>query len=134
MKVDVIVRADLMKQIRGDVQQGTLDAQDYLTARFDIPSVWITSDACLGEKQVDLYTENLDEPLQFVKNDKVVHKLSPVTAYVLDSMGDPIYSFDEESAIRTNQLWQLNKDASGVAEMSACLGDLAKAPEGGVGY
>jgi hypothetical protein len=39
LKVDVIVKADLMNRIRAEVQKGSLNADDYLTARFEIPSV-----------------------------------------------------------------------------------------------
>ncbi len=39
LKVDVIVKAALMNQIRDEVQKGNLNAEDYLTARFDIPGV-----------------------------------------------------------------------------------------------
>ncbi|MCP4707637.1 MAG: hypothetical protein GY869_03345, partial [Planctomycetes bacterium] len=67
-----------------------------------------------------------------VKDGKVIHQLRPVETYVLDQKGEPIITFDEQSTIRSAQTWRLNKDAAGVAEMSAHLGDLAKAPEGDV--
>ena len=134
LKVDVIVKAALMNQIRGEVQKGNLNAEDYLTVRFDIPSVWVSSEARQAGEKIDLYAESLDvnQPLQFVKDDKVIHKLRPVETYILDEKGEPIITFDEESIIRSAQTWRLKKDAAGVAEMSAHLGDLAKAPEGDV--
>jgi hypothetical protein len=134
LKVDVIVKAALMNQIRGEVQKGNLNAEDYLTARFDIPGVWVSSEARQAGEKVDLYTESLDvkQPLQFVKDDKVIHQLRPVETYVLDQKGEPIITFDEQDAIRSAQTWRLKQDAAGVAEMSAHLGDLAQAPEGDV--
>ena len=134
LKVDVIVKASLMNEIRSEVQKGTLDADDYLTARFSIPNVWITTDVQLGNEKVDIYAGSLDlqQPLEFVKDGKVVQKLRPVEAYVLDEKGEPILSFEEDSMIHTAQVWQLNKESAGIAEMSANLGDLADAPDGDV--
>jgi hypothetical protein len=137
LKVDVIVKANLMNRIRADVQKGSLNADDYLTARLEIPSVWITSEARLAGEKVDLYAERLDlqQPLEFVKDGKIVQRLRPVETYVLDEKGERLEfadPLDEKNVIHTAQLWRLQKDAPGVAEMSANLGDLANAPEGDV--
>ncbi|MGC9330237.1 MAG: DNRLRE domain-containing protein, partial [Candidatus Hinthialibacter sp.] len=80
------------------------------------------------------YAERLDvnQPLEFSKDGKVVHKIRPVEAYILDEKGEPILTFDEHESLRTAQAWRLNRNAPGAAEMSANLGDLADAPEGDV--
>ena len=134
LKVDVIVKAELMSQMRTEVLDGKLNADDYLTARFDIPNVWVTGEARQGGEVCDLYADRLDvqQPVEFVKDGKVVQKLRPVETYVLDEKGEPIVSFEKDGFIRSAQTWQLKKNASGVAEMSANLGDLVKAQDGDV--
>jgi len=134
LKVDVIVKAALMNDIRADVRSGKLNADEYLTARFDIPNIWVTGEACQSGEPCDLYAERLDvqQPVEFVKDGKVVQKLRPVETHVLDAKGEPIVTFDEKDTIRSAQSWRLKKDAPGVAEMSANLGDLAKAKDGDV--
>ena len=39
LKVDVNVRETLMEKIKSDVRAGQLDADDFLTASFEIPGV-----------------------------------------------------------------------------------------------
>jgi len=134
LKVDVIVKAALMNDIRADVRSGKLNADEYLTARFDIPNIWVTGEARQGGEPCDLYAERLEvqQPVEFVKEGKVVQKLRPVETHMLDAKGEPIVTFDEKDTIRSAQSWRLKKDAPGVAEMSANLGDLAKAKDGDV--
>ncbi len=52
LKMDVIVKASLMNEIRSEVQKGTLNADDFLTARFSIPNVWITTDVQLESELI----------------------------------------------------------------------------------
>ena len=135
LKVDVKVKKALMNQIRDSVQTGQFKADDYLTARFDVPNVLITSIPKRGKKPVDLYEENLavNQPIHFEKDGKPVHKLRPVETYVVDDEGQQIHVGQPgESRIRSAQQWTLRRNAPGLAEMSANLGDLADAPEGDV--
>ena len=97
----------------------------------------VTSRARQGNEDVDLYSERLNinhRPLEFVKEDKVVHKLRPVETFVLGEKGEPIYPDDMKGikSIRSEQVWQLRPSRGGVAEMSANFGDLADAPDGDV--
>ncbi|MGI6456337.1 MAG: DNRLRE domain-containing protein [bacterium] len=137
MKVDVIVKKEFMRDLRAEVQAGNLNREDFLTAKFDIPSVIVTSQARQNGQPADLYAERLNinqRPLEFVKEEKVVHKLRPVETYVLDENGEPIYPDEIRGIkpIRSEQVWQLRQGRAGVAEMSANIGDLADAPDGDV--
>lgn len=134
LKVDVIIKSNLMSRIRTEVLKGNLNADDYLTARFEIPNVWITTEAQIGGEKTDLYAETLDvdQPLEFVKNGKTVQKLRVVETSILDEKGNPMESDRAANKIRTGQVWRLDRNAAGIAEMSAHLGDLAQAPEGDV--
>lgn len=133
LKVNVIVKRTLRQALRSQVAAGELDAEGFLTARFDIPQVIITSEARQGGEVRDLYAEPIaiDRPLQFLRDGQVIHALRPAVSYVLDDSGLPMLK-KEAFAIRTAQLWQLFENAPGVAEISAHLGDLASAPEGDV--
>ena len=130
LKVDVILKEAFVRQIRSQVLNGTLNAGEYLTARFDIPQVSVFAEARQGGEIRDLYQEplSIDRPLEFVREGKVIERIRPVEAFVLDENSQPIDT--EDFRIRTAQLWQLQEDGPGVAEMSVNLGDLATAPEG----
>ncbi len=130
LKVDVILKRALMDRIRSDVNNGFLNREEYLTARFDIPNALVTGEARQGGRMRDIFAEpfELNQPLEILKHDKVVHKIRPVETYVIDDQGQEIIV--DESPIRSAQWWQLRKNGPGVAEMSALLGDMADAPEG----
>ncbi len=134
LKVDVIVDRELVRQIREDVTAGNLRADDYLTARFEIPAFLVTSEARQGDEPCDLFAERLevDQPLCFYRDGQNIHSLRPVTADILDENTLQIINpkIDDFRGIVTAQLWQLSRDGTGVAEMSVSLGDLADAPEG----
>lgn len=121
-----------MRKLRADIVAGYLDQNDFLTARFEIPSILITSQIHQGEQEVDLYAEKLNlnqQPLEFKKSGKTIHKLRLVETCVLDDQGDPL-SLD--SLILSEQTWYLKEGQSGIAEMSAQLSSLAEAPDGDV--
>ncbi len=134
LKVDVILRASYVDQLRAGVFAGVLAEDAFLTARFEIPEVFITSEARQEGQSRDLYAEPIDtnQTLRFVRDGEVVCSLRPVEAYPLDENGDPIESIDESPQIRTAQYWKLNENAPGTAEISAHLGDLANAPYGDI--
>jgi len=134
MKVDVIVKQAFMDDLRTEVNTGSLSPDEFLTARFAIPNVFITSQAKQGGQPRDLYGAPVDlgnRPLYFERDGKVVHKLRPVESYVLDDQGKRIDS-GVNNSIQTAQRWQLQQGGGGFAEMSANIGDLANAPEGDV--
>lgn len=134
MKVDVIVKQAFMDDLRAEVNAGSLRPDEFLTARFEIPNVFITSQAKQGDQPRDLYGAPVDlgnRPLYFERDGKVVHKLRPVESYVLDDQGKRNDS-GVNNSIQTAQRWQLKQGGGGFAEMSANIGDLANAPEGDV--
>ena len=121
-----------MLRIKQEIMDGKFDKDDFLTARFDIPSVLITTAPKQAGKEINLYDENLlidNDPVVFEKNGKIPHKSRVVESYILNDIGERL-SF--ENTIRTSQLWQLQKDQPGRAEMSANLEDLLKNPDGDV--
>jgi hypothetical protein len=131
LKVDVIVKKEKLREIKQAVLNGELDPDDYLTARFDIPNVFIRSQAKKGDKEVDLYADVFEidnQPVHFEKDGKKVHKLRLVESYIIDDSGKRIK--DYQSVIHTAQLWKLQNNKPGIAEMSVYLDDLADAPEG----
>gem|GEM_PF-2087562 len=132
LKVDVILKRDFMRYLRAVVKEGAVDSNGDLTVRFDIPQTLITTEARQNGLSRDLYSEpiSLDSPLEFVKDGKLVHKLRVVETYPIDENGDRV--FDNDSVIRSSQWWQLRADQTGIAEMSAHIGDLVKAPDGDV--
>jgi hypothetical protein len=139
MKVDVVVKKSKMKQIKESLAKGSLDPGDFLTARFEIPSVLLTSQAMKGGKEIDLYSESdsLDPTLLcFKKNETIVHTISPVEAYLIDENGKRMFFIDNNPDpdnmiyIETAQRWQLNRNKNGIAELSAKLADLAHLPDG----
>ncbi|MFB3788694.1 MAG: hypothetical protein ACE15F_20235, partial [bacterium] len=80
LKVDIIIQRALMDRIRSDVNNGFLNREEYLTARFDIPNALVTGEARQGGRMRDILAEpfELNQPLEILKNDKVVHKIRPV--------------------------------------------------------
>lgn len=132
MKVDVILKREFMNDLRSVVSEGSLSSDAFLTARFDIDLVEINSAARQGGAARDLFAPSLslDTPLEFVRDDSVVHKLRPVEVFALDVAGDPV--FDPATSIRTRQVWRLQQNAPGIAEMSAKVGDLVALPDGDV--
>ncbi|MFH1744234.1 MAG: DNRLRE domain-containing protein [bacterium] len=78
----------------------------------------------------DLYAEpfTVNQPLQFVRDGKVIEIIRPVEAFVVDTAGEILES--SEIQFRTAQLWQLAENGPGVAETSVHLGDVANAPDG----
>ena len=134
LKVDVIVKKERIREINALVQKGGLRGDDFLTARFDIPQIFIRSQAMLGNEKLDLYTERFElgaMPLQFVKDGKTVHKLRPVEIQLEDDNGKEIQPYADQKlveklqSVKTAQAWQLKKDGAGIAEMSMSLADLA---------
>ena len=123
-----------MDQLRAGVFADELAEDAFLTARFDIPEVFITSEAKQEGQSRDLYAEPIDtnQTLRFVRDGEVVCSLRPVEAYPLGENGDPIESIEESTQIRTAQYWKLNENAPGTAEISAHLGDLGDAPYGDI--
>ena len=101
-----------------------------MTARFTIPNVYITSQARQAGQPRDLYAEPIDinERLEIVKGEKVVHGLRPVDAYALDADGTS--SVDFENRIRTSSHWILNENSAGQADISMSIDDLFKQTEG----
>ena len=134
--MDVILRASYVDQLRAGVFADELAEDAFLTARFEIPEVFITSEAKQEGQTRDLYAEPIDtnQTLRFVRDGEVVCSLRRVDAYPLDENGDPLESFEEPEPvpIRTAQYWKLNENAPGTAEISAHLGDLANAPYGDI--
>ena len=116
MKVDVIVKQNRLKEISAQHANG------FLTAKFEIPSVLIRSEAKQGDVTRDLYSEafDIDPPLAFERDGKVIHKMRPVVAY----------SEVDGEAIGGKQTWQLNQDGSGHAELSVAMNQVAQLPEG----
>ncbi|MEW6238819.1 MAG: hypothetical protein AB1656_25830 [Candidatus Omnitrophota bacterium] len=130
LKVDVRLKSAFMRQLREQVKTGILPSDEYLTARFDIPSVQITTQAKQNGEAADVYGEKLplDQPLHFERDGKELHKLLPVKTFLADEAGMPL---DKTApVIRSAQSWRLKRDAAGEAEMSAHLGDLAAAKDG----
>jgi hypothetical protein len=139
LKVDVIVKKEKLREIKQAVLNGELDPDDYLTARFDIPQVLITSQAHKGKDTIDVYQERLNidtQPIEFKKNDKTIHRLRLVESYISDEKGMPIRFVKgnnvlmDKVVIRSAQSWQLRRNEEGIAEMSTNLGDLLDAPDG----
>jgi hypothetical protein len=131
LKVDVVIANDLVQQIRSSVRNNRLPADDFLTARFDIPHLMLRNEARQNGANRDLYAESfsIDHPLEFIKDDKVVERLRQVECYVTAENGNRLQS-SADSAIRSSQLWQLKENGAGIAEISAVLGDIADAPIG----
>ncbi|MFB3789046.1 MAG: DNRLRE domain-containing protein [bacterium] len=132
LKVDVLIKKEFMRKLRADIVAGYLDQNDFLTARFEIPSILITSQVHQGVQEIDPYAEKLNlnqQPLEFKKSGKTIHKLRLVETCVLDDQGD-LLSLD--SSILSEQTWYLKEGQSGIAEMSAQLSSLAEAPDGDV--
>ncbi len=112
------------------LQRGELNPDDYLTARFDIDAVMLTSEVKRNGEVVNPYAESLDidRPLVFEKDGETVHRLRSVETYMLNADGERIE--DEAIRFRTANTWQLRQDGPGVAELSVYLADVADAPEG----
>jgi hypothetical protein len=141
LKVDVKIKKETMGRIRTSFNRVEFPADTYLTARFGIPSVLISSQPKQGRENADLYAERLDlgaNPLYFEKNGKTIHKLRPVETYILDAHGQPIEFWNNdpkpgnEISIHCAQVWQLKPNQPGLAEMSARLDDLVNLPDGDV--
>ncbi|MEW6235451.1 MAG: hypothetical protein AB1656_08710 [Candidatus Omnitrophota bacterium] len=92
LKVDVRLKSAFMRQLREQVKLGILPSDEYLTARFDIPSVQITTQAKQNGEAADVYGEKLplDQPLHFERDGKELHKLLPVKTYLADEAGMPL--------------------------------------------
>ena len=60
LKVDVIVKKGRVKELSALLKKGNISGDDFLTARFDIPQILITSQAKRGDESIDIYTDNLD--------------------------------------------------------------------------
>ncbi len=132
LKVEVIVREELIQQIRSKVNNSPILVNDFLTARFVIPHFLVQSEAYQGEEVHNLFDEpvSVHQTLRFVKEGKTIHKLRPVNVEIVDKNGKP--ADEDMGLIRTGQLWQLKENAPGIAEMSAHIGDLMDAPKGDV--
>ena len=92
LKADVIVKKSSCGFAGGSAGRRQA-AAIFLTARFDIPAVMVTNQAHQNGQPADLYAESLNvnqNPLEFVKDEKVVHKLRIAETYVLDANGEPI--------------------------------------------
>jgi hypothetical protein len=137
LKVDVVIKRKFMRNLREDLKANRMKKMDFLTARFEIPSIIVTSQAGKQGRPADLYEDTLSidrEALEFVKNGKVVHQLREVETYILDDQGEPVEPEQSKGykPIRSRQQWQLRPGQPGIAEMSASLEDLASAPDGDV--
>ncbi|HOE09789.1 MAG TPA: DNRLRE domain-containing protein [bacterium] len=130
LKVDTIVKAPLMKEIRAQIGDGRFDGNNYLTARFSVLQAAVIAEARQGGEMRDLYAEpfTINEPLLFVRDNQVIHEVRPVEAYLLDNEGQPVKG--QRVTLRTAQRWQLERNAPGIAEMSVILADLANLPDG----
>ena len=121
MKVDVIVKQNRLKEISASHTDG------YLTAKFDIPSVLVRSEAKQGGKAYDLYAEEVEfnqSPIELMRDGRVLHTLKPTEIYFLDEMGQPKVN-GIDAKFRLAQRWKLNPDTSGEAELSVHLSDIA---------
>ncbi len=130
LKVDTIVKAPLMRDIRAKIGDGRLSGNDYLTARFSVLQVAVMAEARQGGEIRDMYAEpfTINEPLLFVRDNRVIHEVRPVEAYPLDAMGQRIEG--PRVTLRTAQRWQLERNGPGIAEMSVILADLVNLPDG----
>ncbi|HQL61836.1 MAG TPA: hypothetical protein PLQ35_06030 [bacterium] len=130
LKVDTIVKAPLMKEIRAQIGDGRFDGNNYLTARFSVLQAAVIAEARQGGEMRDLYAEpfTINEPLLFVRDNQVIHEVRPVEAYPVDTVGQPVKG--QRVTLRTAQRWQLERNAPGIAEMSVILADLANLPDG----
>ncbi|HQP99920.1 MAG TPA: DNRLRE domain-containing protein [bacterium] len=130
LKVDTIVKAPMMRDIRAKIANKELDGNNYLTARFTVLQAAVMAEARQGGEIRDLYAEpfTINEPLLFVRDNKVIHEVRPVEAYPLDAMGQRLAG--ARITLRTAQRWQLERNAPGIAEMSVILADLVNLPDG----
>ncbi len=130
LKVDVILRNAFMQDLKDVLRNGELNPDEYLTARFDIDAVILTSEIKRNGVTVNPYSESLDinQPLSFEKNGETVHRLRPVETYLLDGTGERIE--EESTQFRTANTWQLRQNAPGLAELSVYLADLQELPDG----
>ncbi len=130
MKVDVILRNSFMRDLKDVLQKGEINSENYLTARFDIEAVMLTSEVKQNGEKVNPYAENLnlDQSLVFEKDGETVHHLRPAETYLLDAEGKQV--IDEEIRFRTANRWQLREDGPGLAELSVFLADLQDLPDG----
>ena len=55
LKVDVLLREPLVERLRSQVGSGSLEAEGFLTARFEIPQAVVTSEVRQGGEPRDLY-------------------------------------------------------------------------------
>ncbi len=71
LKVDVILDQSFRDIPRASVSNGEISSEVYLTTRFPIPNVYITSQARQAGQPRDLYAEPIDinERLEFVKGE-----------------------------------------------------------------
>ena len=115
---------------RASVSNGEISSEAYLTARFPIPNVYITSQARQAGQPRDLYAEPIDinERLEFVKGEKIAHGLRPVEAYALNADGTS--SVDFENKIHTSSHWILSENSAGQVDISMSIDDLLKQTEG----
>jgi hypothetical protein len=139
LKVEVVIDKELVKRIQTFVENEGWNPNEYVTARFDIVQLYLTSKPTLYGKSIDLYSENLkttNQQVKFMRNGETLHKLRPVDVYTLDEKGERIMFHsdiktpDNMVRIRTTQLWQLRQNQPGIAELSAMLEDVFSAPEG----
>ena len=141
LKVEVIIKQKFIADLQKSVLNQEISADTYLTARFDILQLFLTSQVQVGDEKIDVYAENLDiqnQPLQFVRNSNVLHRLRSVETYILNEKGERMEYKNDIPApenvimIRSEELWQLKEGKSGIAEMSGWLEDILKAPQGDV--
>jgi hypothetical protein len=137
LKVDVIVSQALRDRLAKSKALGELMDNDFIAAKFDIPDVFVRSKISQNGESRDLYADNpidVDQPLEFVKDGNIIHRLRPVETYVIDNNGNRLVGEtpEQENAIRSSQRWQLKQNASGEAEIAAHLGDILAAPEGSI--
>lgn len=130
LKVDVIVKQALLKEIRTKIEAGELNPEDYFTIRFDIPMTIIQNMAWQNNRDKDLYAENLEldtSPIEFYKKGNKVHELMLAHTYRINEQGEQLLSYlsMDEPVINTRQLWQLKRDEPGIAELSVQLDDLS---------
>ncbi|RJP21506.1 MAG: hypothetical protein C4527_23440, partial [Candidatus Omnitrophota bacterium] len=109
LKVDVILRNEFLQDVRDVLQKGEWNADEYLTARFDIDAVLLTSELRRNGEAIDPYADTLDlnQSLVFKKDGKTVHRLRPVETYLLDASGER--TEDDTIRLRTANSWQLRE-------------------------
>lgn len=120
-----------MDDLRAVSQNDTLLRNNFITTRFDIDLVEVTSQARQGGINRDLFSAPINTriPLQFIKDNAVVHQLRPVEVYVENANQERVYP---KMQMRTNQVWQLQRDNPGIAELSVLVDDIINLPDGDV--